>query len=393
MLQESCVQPEVIHLGGGLCFCRRTQRYCLRRNQDPTPSLHYCFLAAPCLFLHPLGFPGGSDRKESAYNAGDPGSIPGSGRSPGEGNGYPFQHSCLEDSMNRGGWQHTFFPFPDRQLSKSALWNSGKVKRAEWSLFLTNKKWYTQKGCVPWRAPLGPNPVLILVKHLILDHFLYPLKQIRNLYGIRITLPLLPLTSANRFHHINVFPLFPLFTSSSVASCSGWLNWEGYELFLASGMAVSRSSQSVSGLGFSWRLLTSTKPSCLFVRLRLHHLPISNNLPANTWDVFLKWKRGDFFGGSLVGTLHFHCRGHVFNPWSENQDPACHTEQSKKKKVPAFFLSISIQTLILHASSNPSPHSAAFLINKLSEPLTWVHYYIWMSCFNFMKMTLTCQQY
>ena len=343
MLQESCVQPEVIHLGGGLCFCRRTQRYCLRRNQDPTPSLHYCFLAAPCLFLHPLGFPGGSDRKESAYNAGDPGSIPGSGRSPGEGNGYPFQHSCLEDSMNRGGWQHTFFPFPDRQLSKSALWNSGKVKRAEWSLFLTNKKWYTQKGCVLWRAPLGPNPVLILVKHLILDRFLYPLKQIRNLYGIRITLPLLPLTSANRFHHINVFPLFPLFTSSSVASCSGWLNWEGYELFLASGMAVSRSSQSVSGLGFSWRLLTSTKPSCLFVRLRLHHLPISNNLPANTWDVFLKWKRGDFFGGSLVGTLHFHRRGHVFNPWSENQDPACHTEQSKKKKS-SSILSFNIYT-------------------------------------------------
>ena len=131
MLQESCVQPEVIHLGGGLSFCRRTQRHCLRGNQDPTPSLHYCFLAAPCLFLYPLGFPGGSDGKESAYNAGDPGSIPASGRSSGEGNGYPFQHSCLENSMNRRAWQRTFFPFPDRQLSKSSLWNSGKVKRAE----------------------------------------------------------------------------------------------------------------------------------------------------------------------------------------------------------------------------------------------------------------------
>ena len=41
-------------------------------------------------------FPGGSDGKVSAYSAGDPGSIPGSGRSPGEGNGNPPQYSCLE---------------------------------------------------------------------------------------------------------------------------------------------------------------------------------------------------------------------------------------------------------------------------------------------------------
>ena len=44
-----------------------------------------------------VGFPGGSDGKASACNAGDPGSIPGSGRSPGEGNGNPLQHSCLEN--------------------------------------------------------------------------------------------------------------------------------------------------------------------------------------------------------------------------------------------------------------------------------------------------------
>ena len=52
-----------------------------------------------------MGFPGGSDSKESA--TGDPGSIPGSGRSPGEGNGYPLQYSCLENSVNRGAWQAT----------------------------------------------------------------------------------------------------------------------------------------------------------------------------------------------------------------------------------------------------------------------------------------------
>ena len=52
-------------------------------------------------------FPGGSEYKASAYNAGDLGSIPGSGRSPGEGNGNPFQYSCLENLMDRGAWRAT----------------------------------------------------------------------------------------------------------------------------------------------------------------------------------------------------------------------------------------------------------------------------------------------
>ena len=50
------------------------------------------------------GFPGGSDSKASAYNAGDQGSIPGSGRSPGEGNDNPLQYSCLENPMDEGPW-------------------------------------------------------------------------------------------------------------------------------------------------------------------------------------------------------------------------------------------------------------------------------------------------
>ena len=49
-------------------------------------------------------FPGGSEVKASAWNAGDLGSIPGSGRSPGEGNGNPLQYSCLENPMDRGAW-------------------------------------------------------------------------------------------------------------------------------------------------------------------------------------------------------------------------------------------------------------------------------------------------
>ena len=49
-------------------------------------------------------FPGGSNGKASAYNVGDPGSISGLGRSPGERNGNPLQYSCLENTMDRRAW-------------------------------------------------------------------------------------------------------------------------------------------------------------------------------------------------------------------------------------------------------------------------------------------------
>ena len=51
-----------------------------------------------------LGFPGDSDGKKSPCNGRDSGSLPGSGRSPGEGNGFPVQYSCLENSMDREAW-------------------------------------------------------------------------------------------------------------------------------------------------------------------------------------------------------------------------------------------------------------------------------------------------
>ena len=54
-----------------------------------------------------LSFPGGSDGKVPACKVGDPGLIPGSGRSPGEGNGHPLQYSCLENSMDGGAWWPT----------------------------------------------------------------------------------------------------------------------------------------------------------------------------------------------------------------------------------------------------------------------------------------------
>ena len=61
-----------------------------------TPSIQ-----VGCAYQHE-GFPGGSDGKEAACNAGDLGSIPGSGKSPAEGTGYPLQYSYLENPMDRG---------------------------------------------------------------------------------------------------------------------------------------------------------------------------------------------------------------------------------------------------------------------------------------------------
>ena len=62
--------------------------------------------------------PGGSDGRVSSYNAGDLGSIPGSGRSPGEGNGNPLQYSCLGNSMDRGAWQA---PWGRKELTTEQL--------------------------------------------------------------------------------------------------------------------------------------------------------------------------------------------------------------------------------------------------------------------------------
>ena len=66
-----------------------------------------------------LGFPGGSDSKESACNAGDLGSIPELGRSPGGGHGNTLQYSCLENPMDRGAWQATV-----QEVAKSRTWLS-----------------------------------------------------------------------------------------------------------------------------------------------------------------------------------------------------------------------------------------------------------------------------
>ena len=80
------------------------------------------FLETYWLRIMVMDFPGGSDGKASAYNAGDPGSFPGLGRSPGEGNGNPLQYFCLENPMDGGACRLQSMGSQSRtQLSKFTL--------------------------------------------------------------------------------------------------------------------------------------------------------------------------------------------------------------------------------------------------------------------------------
>ena len=74
--------------------------------------------------------PGGSEVKASACNAGDLGSIPGSGRSPGEGNGNPIQYSCLENPMDGGAWQATVHGVPKSWTRLSDFTFTFQLKKA-----------------------------------------------------------------------------------------------------------------------------------------------------------------------------------------------------------------------------------------------------------------------
>ena len=76
-------------------------------GSSSSPVLGYVMLLNLCLNRNALSNVCGSDGKESTCNAGDPGSIPGSRRSPGEGNGNPLQSSCLENPKDRGAWWAT----------------------------------------------------------------------------------------------------------------------------------------------------------------------------------------------------------------------------------------------------------------------------------------------
>ena len=83
---------------------------CLRTETNQQKGQKFCF------------GPGGSDGKASAYNAGDPGLIPGSGRSSGEGNGNPLQYSCLKNPMDGGAWGRKESYTTEQLHSLTLLW-------------------------------------------------------------------------------------------------------------------------------------------------------------------------------------------------------------------------------------------------------------------------------
>ena len=83
------------------------QEPCGQKESDATEHTKKQKHNAPFQFISCSGFPGGSAVKNLLANAGDMGLIPGSGRSPGEGNGNPLQYSCLGNPMDRGAWQVT----------------------------------------------------------------------------------------------------------------------------------------------------------------------------------------------------------------------------------------------------------------------------------------------
>ena len=101
-------------------------------------SMKWAISLFPQISCH-AGFPDGSDSKESGCNAGDPGLIPGLGRSPEEGNGNPLQYSCLENPMNRGTWRVIFYG-----VAKS------RTRLSNWGFF------FFQPSC--WSAFTGWGP-------------------------------------------------------------------------------------------------------------------------------------------------------------------------------------------------------------------------------------------
>ena len=105
-ITESCSVSLMAFENYLLGFLRPWMRIPTSRVYLSLPFQLFCVL---CHAIHgspflPGGFSGGSDGKESFCNAGDPGSIPGLGSSPGEGNGYPLQCFCLVNSTDRGDW-------------------------------------------------------------------------------------------------------------------------------------------------------------------------------------------------------------------------------------------------------------------------------------------------
>ena len=131
------------------------------------------------------GFPGGSNSTESACTAWDLGSIPGSGRSPGEGNDYPLQYSCLDSSIDRGAWQATVHGIcrteslhcsPETTTTLLIIYTPIQNKKFKvWKKSGMDKEWHSQGmllkckrhrfspwvGKISWRREWLPTPLFL----------------------------------------------------------------------------------------------------------------------------------------------------------------------------------------------------------------------------------------
>ena len=99
-----------------------------------------------------LCFRGGSEDKASPCNAGDPGSIPGLGRSPGEGNGNPLQYPCLENPMDRGAWWAAVHRVAKSRTRLSDFTHSNPMDRGAWRAAVhrvTKSRWATSRTQCP----------------------------------------------------------------------------------------------------------------------------------------------------------------------------------------------------------------------------------------------------
>ena len=121
-----------------LCFSSSTSGYVSNSLCKHLYSKRHVQEYSWCIIY--TGFPGGLDGKDSACNAGDRGSIPGSGRCPGEGNGSPLQHSCLENPMDRGAWRGAVHGVAKSQTQLK--WLSTQHSR---TLFVPTQTWKPPK--------------------------------------------------------------------------------------------------------------------------------------------------------------------------------------------------------------------------------------------------------
>ena len=104
-----------------------------------------------CVYIHTYIPTGGSEGKPSACNAGDLDSIPGSGRSPGEGNGNPLQYSCLENPMDGGAWWATVCGVAKSQTRLSYFLFTLKFHALE-------KEMATHSSTLAWKTPWTEEP-------------------------------------------------------------------------------------------------------------------------------------------------------------------------------------------------------------------------------------------